>query len=104
MGSKWVLDGQPKSCLEWLRNSGVTLVFINLYGLVMSVDTCPFAAGPGKTSHDVIFDQIRLDVRALQAPLHDNADSQRWCCSRSASQMALVYGALFCIWQDQRAR
>jgi hypothetical protein len=100
----WDPNGSSKGNRSPVWSGSVTLVFINLHGLVMSVDTCPLAAGPGKASHDVMFDQIRLDVRALQAPLHDNADSQRWHCSRSASQMALVYGALFCIWQDQPAR
>jgi hypothetical protein len=81
----------------------LTLVFINLQGGVVSVATYPFAAGPGKADHNVIFQNILLDVRALQAPLADTVHARWWYYSRGAAQMALVYGDLFCIWQDQPA-
>jgi hypothetical protein len=100
----WDPNGSSKGNRSPVWSGSVTLVFINLQGCVMSVATYPFAAGPGKADHNGIFEHILLDVCALQAPLDDNLVSRRWYYSRGATQMALVYGELFCIWQDQPAR
>ena len=99
----WDPNGSSKGNRTPVWSGSLTLVFINLEGHVVAVATYPFAAGPGKADHDVIFEQILVDVRALQAPIAD-ADARRWYYSQAAAQMALVYGELFCIWQDQPAR
>ncbi len=101
----WDPNGSSKGNRSPVWSGSLTLVFINLQGRVVSVATYPFAAGPGKADHEVIFEQILVDVRALQAPLiADHVNARRWYYSRSAAQMALVCGDLFCIWQDQPAR
>jgi hypothetical protein len=100
----WDPNGSSKGNRSPVWSGSLTLVFIDRQGHVVSVSTYPFAAGPGKADHDVIFQQILLDVRAMQAPLDDSVNGRRWYYSRAAAQMALVYGELFCIWQDQPAR
>ena len=100
----WDPNSSSKSNRSPVWSGSLTLVFVNLQGGVVSVSTYPFAAGPGKGDHEVIYQQIVLDVRAMQAPLDNEAHHSRWFYSRMASQMALVCGELFCIWQDQPAR
>ena len=62
----------------------VTLLLINMQGCIVSVTTYPFAVGPGKADHDIIFQNILLDVRSLQAPLEDNVSARQWYYSRAA--------------------
>jgi hypothetical protein len=100
----WDPNASSKGNRSPVWSGSLTLVLINLQGCVVSVATYPFAAGPGKADHNVIFEQILLDVRALQAPIDDCVNARRWYYSRAASTMALVYGELFCIWQDQPGR
>ncbi len=96
----WDPNGSSKGNRSPVWSGSLTLVFVDLQGRVVSVATYPFAAGPGKADHEVIFEQILLDVRSLQAPLEDFVTSRRWYYSRAACQMALVYGVIFCIWED----
>lgn len=100
----WDPNGSSKGNRSPVWSGSLTMVFVNLQGCVMSVTTYPFASGPGKADHDVIFERILVDVQALQAPLDNDVQGDRWYYSRLAAQMALVYGELFCIWQDQPAR
>ena len=100
----WDPNGSSKGNRFPVWSGSLTMVVVDMDGGVVSVATYPFAAGPGKADHDVIFQQILVDVRALQAPLANDACARRWYYSRTATQMALVYGELFCIWQDQPAR
>jgi hypothetical protein len=100
----WDPNGSSKGNRSPVWSGSLTLVIVNIQGRVVSVATYPFAAGPGKADHDVIFERILLDVRALQAPLDQDVQGCRWHYSRLMSQLALVCGELFCIWQDQPAR
>jgi hypothetical protein len=100
----WDPNGSSKGNRSPVWSGSLTLVFVDLQGRVVSVATYPFAAGPGKADHEVIFEQILLDVRSLQAPLEDFVTSRRWYYSRAACRMALVYGVIFCIWEDQPGR
>jgi hypothetical protein len=100
----WDPNGSSKGNRSPVWSGLLTLVIVNFQGRVMSVATYPFAAGPGKADHDAIFEQILVDVRALQAPLDQDGQSSRWFHSRLMSQMVLVHGKLFCIWQNQPAR
>jgi hypothetical protein len=100
----WDPNGSSKGNRSPVWSGSITMVIVNMQGRVVSVATYPFAAGPGKADHDVIFEQILLDVRALQAPLDDDVLGCRWYYSRLMAGLVLVYGELFCIWQDQPAR
>ena len=100
----WDPNGSSKGNRSPVWSGSLTMVFITLQGKVVSVATYPFAAGPGKADHNVIFQNIISDVAALQTTLDNGDNVRRWYYSRSAAQMALVYGQIFCIWQDQPAR
>ena len=100
----WDPSGSSKGNRSPVWSGTLTMVFLDMLGNIVAVATYPFAAGPGKAGHDVIFQAILGDVRALQAPLDGPLLHQRWHYSRAAQQMALLYGELFCIWQDQPAR
>jgi hypothetical protein len=100
----WDPNGSSKGNRSPVWSGSLTLVFVDLQRRVVAVATYPFAAGPGKADHDVIFDKILVDVRALQTPIVDSVNARRWYYSRAANTMALVYGEIFCIWQDQPAR
>jgi hypothetical protein len=100
----WDPNGSSKGNRSPVWSGTLTMVFANMNGDIVAVATYPFAVGPGKVDHNIIFQHILDDVRALQAPLPENGTSCRWYRSRAAQQMVLVYGEVFCIWQDQPGR
>jgi hypothetical protein len=99
----WDPNGSSKGNRNPVWSGTLTMVLVDLQGRLVTVASYPFAAGPGKADHDVVFQNVLNDVRALQAPL-DAGTSQRWFYRRAAHHMALVYAELFCIWEDQPAR
>jgi hypothetical protein len=100
----WDPNSSSKGNRSPVWSGTLTMVFLDMLGSIVSVSTYPFAAGPGKADHDIIFREILKDLRCLQRPLVLNETSARWHYSRAAHTMALLYGELFCIWQDQPAR
>jgi hypothetical protein len=100
----WDPNGSSKGNRSPIWSGTITMVFLTMEGVIVFVATYPFAAGPGKADHDVIFQQILKDLCALQGPLNEPETSHRWYSSRAAQQMVLLYAELFCIWQDQPAR
>ncbi len=101
----WDPNGSSKGNRSPIWSGTITIVCVDMEGLVVLVATHSTAAGPGKADHDVIFRHIHNDLHSLQASL-DNSEhgSSRWFYSRRDEKMSLVYGELFCIWQDQPAR
>ena len=99
----WDPNGSSKGNRSPVWSGTLTMVMVDMPGRVIAVASYPFAAGPGKADHDIVFRKVLGDVQALQAPLGD-ATSRRWYYRRAAQHMALVYAELFCIWEDQPAR
>jgi hypothetical protein len=101
----WDPNGSSKGNRSPIWSGSVTMVFVDIAGIVGFVTTYSIAAGPGKADHEVIFRHINNDLHSLQVSV-DNGESgrSRWFFSRRDNKMALVYGELFCIWQDQPAR
>jgi hypothetical protein len=100
----WDPNGSSKGNRSPVWSGTLTMVFLNMEGTIVVVATYPFATGPGKADHDVIFQHILKDLRALHGSLDEPHTSRRWYSSRAAQQMLLLYAELFCIWQDQSAR